>query len=45
MNEECIGYHDNFLAFFVTNELAFQLFMCVRQLVAKVYKYAFARLK
>ena len=47
MNEECIGYHLVFLTklkllinrgnyiFFVTNGLAFQSFMCVRQLMAK----------
>ena len=47
MNEECTGYHLVFLTnlkllinrgnyiFFVTNGLAFQSFMCVRQLMAK----------
>ena len=47
MNEECIGYHFVFLTnlkllinrgnyfFFVTNRLAFQSFMCVKQLMAK----------
>ena len=47
MNEECIGYKLVFLTnlkllinrgnyiFFVTNRLAFQSFMCVRQLMAK----------
>ena len=47
MNEEYIGYHLVFItnlkliinsgnySFFVTNRLAFQSFMCVRQLMAK----------
>ena len=48
MNEECIGYHLVFLTnlkllinrgnyiFFVTNGLAFQSYMCVRQTNGKV---------
>ena len=46
MNEECIGYHLVFITnlkllinrgnyIFLNNGLAFQSFMCVRQLMAK----------